>query len=387
MEAAHAPDRPHAEGEAEHQVTPLELFFDLVFVFALTQVTGLMTHDPTWAGVGRGLLVLAALWWAWGAYAWLTNAIDLERPSARIALFAAMGAVLVAAMAVPEAFGSDGVLFGVSYFAVRVLHIVLYAEGSPDVDMRQAALRLARTAVPAPALLIAAGFLDGPAQVGLWVAALAIDYAGPYVFGVRGFTVSAEYFAERFGLVVIIALGESIVALGIGASGLELGSKVILTAVLGLALAAALWWAYFDVVAVVARRKLNEALGHERTLLARDSYSVLHLPIVAGIVLAAFGVEEAIGHVDVPLDTVPAAGLCGGVALVFLAHVAIRFRSVRTVSRRRVVAAAATLALLPLATRWDAPVALALVTAVASGLVAYEAIRLRDQRAQVRAAR
>jgi low temperature requirement protein LtrA len=321
----------------------------------------------------------AQVWWAWGAYAWLTNAIDLDRPTARVALFAAMAAVLVAAMAVPEAFGSDGVLFGVAYFAVRVLHIVLYAAGSPDVDMRQAVLRLARTAIPAPALLIVAGFLDGPAQVGLWVAALALDYAGPYIVELRGFAISPEYFAERFGLVVIIALGESIVALGIGASGLELGTEIVVTAVLGLALAAVLWWAYFDIVQQVALRKLVEAVGHERTLLARDSYSVLHLPIVAGIVLAAFGVEEAIAHPDEPLELVPAAALCGGVALYFVAHLAIRFRSVRTINRRRAVAAAASLALLPVAVRVDGPVALALVTAVAAALVAYETPRFRDR--------
>ncbi|MGH3114208.1 MAG: low temperature requirement protein A, partial [Gaiellaceae bacterium] len=212
------------EVESEHPVTPLELFFDLVFVFALTQVTGLMSDDPTWAGIGRGLLVLAAVWWTWGAYAWLTNEIDPDEGSSRLAVLGAMAALFVAGLAVPGAFGDDGVLFGVAYFAVRVMHIVLFAEATPHVDVRQAAFRLARTAIPGPALLVVAGFLDGAAQIALWLLALAIDYAGPYVFGVRGFVVSAGHFAERYGLIVIIALGESIVAIGVGAEfGVDAG--------------------------------------------------------------------------------------------------------------------------------------------------------------------
>ena len=142
--------RVDGEEEAEHPVTPLELFFDLVFVFALTQVTGFMSDDPSWAGVGRGMLILAALWWAWGAYAWLTNEIDPNEGSARLAVFGSMAAMFVAALAVPHAFDSDAVLFGLAYFAVRLMHIVLFAEATPHVDVRQATFRLARTAIPGP---------------------------------------------------------------------------------------------------------------------------------------------------------------------------------------------------------------------------------------------
>jgi low temperature requirement protein LtrA len=374
------------EVESEHPVTPLELFFDLVFVFALTQVTGLMSDDPTWAGIGRGLLVLAAVWFTWGAYAWLTNEIDPDEGSSRLAVLGAMAALFVAGLAVPGAFEDDGVLFGVAYFAVRAMHIVLFAEATPHVDVRQAAFRLARTAIPAPALLVLAGFLDGAAQIALWVLALAIDYAGPYVFGVRGFAVSAGHFAERYGLIVIIALGESIVAIGIGAEGIELGPAAVLAAVLGVALAASLWWAYFDVVAVVARRKLVEAHGHERARLARDAFSYLHLPMFAGIVLVALGAKKVLEHLDAPLETVPAVALCGGVALYLVAHDAIRLRNVGTVNRRRLVAALASLALIPVATRVDGLVALALVAAVCATLIAYETLRYREARARVRTA-
>jgi low temperature requirement protein LtrA len=379
---------PEVEGkeELEHPVTPLELFFDLVFVFALTQVTGFMSDDPTWAGVGKGMLILAALWWTWGAYAWLTNEIDPDEGSARMAVFAAMGALFVAALAVPHAFDSDAVLFGLAYFTVRVLHIVLFAEATPHVDVRQASYRLARTAIPGPALIVVAGFLDGTAQIACWLLALTIDYAGPYVFGVRGFSVSAEHFAERYGLIVIIALGESIVAIGIGAAGIELVPTVVVAAVLGLALACTLWWAYFDIVAVVARKKLVEARGHARARLARDSFSYLHLPMFAGIVLVALGAKKVIAHVDEPLETVPAFALCGGVALYLLSHDAIRFRSVRSINPRRCLAAATSAALIPVAVRVDGVVAIALVAAVCTALIAYETLRFRPGRAQMRTA-
>ncbi|HXV33970.1 MAG TPA: low temperature requirement protein A [Gaiellaceae bacterium] len=378
---------PEVEGEeAGHPVKPLELFFDLVFVFALTQVTGFMSDDPTWAGVGRGLLILAALWWAWGAYAWLTNEIDPDEGSARLAMFGAMAALFVAALAVPHAFDTDAVVFGFAYFAVRLMHIVLFAEATPNVDVRQAAFRLARTAIPGPALLVVAGFFDGWTEIALWLVALGIDYAGPYVFGVRGFSVSAEHFAERYGLIVIIALGESIVAIGIGAAGLELDATLVLAAVLGLALACALWWAYFDIVALLLRRRLVEARGHERVRLARDTFSYLHLPMFAGIVLVALGAKKVLGHVDDPLETVPAAALCAGAALFLLSHDAMRYRSVRSVNPRRCVAGAASLALIPAATRVDAVVALALVAAVCVAFVAYETLRFGDTRARLRTA-
>ena len=375
-----------AEEESEHPVTPLELFFDLVFVFALTQVTGFMSDDPTWEGIGRGMLILAALWWAWGAYAWLTNEIDPNEDSARIAMFGSMAAMFVAALAVPHAFDTDAVLFGLAYFAVRVLHIVLFAEATPHLDVRQASFRLARTAIPGPALLIVAGFLDGWVEIAVWLAALTIDYSGPYIFGVRGFVISAGHFAERYALIVIIALGESIVAIGIGAAGIELTPTVVAAAILGIALVCALWWAYFDIVAIVARRKLVEARGHERARLARDAFSYLHLPMFAGIVLVALGLKTVLAHVDDPLETVPAFALCGGVALYLLSHDAIRYRSVGSVNPRRCLAAAACAALIPAATRVDGVVAVALVAGVCVALIAYETLRSRETRARLRAA-
>jgi low temperature requirement protein LtrA len=369
----------------EKRVAPLELFFDLVFVFALTQVTLLMSKQPTWTGLGQGMLVLAALWWAWGAYAWLTNYIAAEEDRERLLMFAVMGAFLVAALAVPNAFGDDALLFAVAYAVARWLHIFIFAEANDDVDAAEAIRRLARTALPAPALLILSAFLDGSTQALVWVLALAIDLGGPYVFGVKGFRVSPAHFAERFSLIVIIALGESIVAIGAGLEG-EIDAGVVVAALLGLVLACALWWAYFDVVALVSERHFREMRGEGLLLLARDSYSYLHLPMIAGIVLVALGVKKAIGHVDEPLETVPAVALFGGVALYYAGHLGFRLRNVRSINRPRLVALAACLCLIPLSTEIDAIVALALAAGISSAVIAYETVRYAEARARVRRA-
>jgi low temperature requirement protein LtrA len=371
--------------DAEKRVAPLELFFDLVFVFALTQVTALMSGKPTWEGLAQGMLVLAALWWAWGAFAWLTNYIDTERDVERILLIAVMAAFLVAALAVPEAFGDHALLFACAYAVVRWLHIFIFAEANDDVDAGMAIRRLSRTAIPGPALLIAAAFLDGPAQAALWLLALAIDFSGPYVFGVSGFRVSAGHFAERFALIVIIALGESIVAVGAGLTG-ELTAGVVAAGVLGLVVAAALWWSYFDVVALVAERNFRRTTGEPRLRMARDSYSYLHLPMIAGIVLVALGIKKTVAHVDDPLKAVPAVALFGGIALYYAGHLAFRLRNIRTLNRQRLVALLVALALIPLGTEVDALVSLALAAAVTSALIVYEAIRFAESRRRIRAA-
>jgi low temperature requirement protein LtrA len=367
----------------EKRVAPLELFFDLVFVFALTQVTALMSEDPTWGGLGRGMLVLSALWWAWGAYAWLTNYVAAEEDVVRLLILAVMGAFLIAALAVPEAFGDDALVFGVAYAAARWLHIFIFAEANEDVDARDAIRRLARTAIPAPALLIVAAFLDGTAQTLVWVVALAIDFAGPYVFGVRGFRVSPGHFAERFALIVIIALGESIVAIGTGLQG-ELDAGTIGAALLGLLLAFGLWWAYFDVVAIVAERRFRDSEGYRRLRIARDSYSYLHLPMIAGIVLVALGTKKTLGDVDEPLKTIPSVALFGGVALYYAGHVGFRLRNVGSLNRQRLLAVVVCLALIPLGTEVDALVALALAATVTSAVIAFEAIRYAEARRRIR---
>jgi low temperature requirement protein LtrA len=374
----------HSEG-GEKRVSPLELFFDLVFVFALTQVTALMADKPTWTGLGEGMLVLAALWWAWGAYSWLTNYIAADEGKERLLMFAVMGAFLISALTTPHAFGSESLTFALAYATARWLHIFIFAEANDDVDAGMAIRRLARTALPGPALLIVAAFLDPPFQAAVWVLALAIDFAGPYVFGVRGFQIAAGHFAERFSLIVIIALGESIVAIGAGLEG-DIDAGVVAAALLGLVIACAQWWAYFDVVAVAAERRFRRAQGDELVRLARDSYSYLHLPMIAGIILIALAIKKTVAHVDEPLKIVPAVALFGGVALYYAGHIAFRLRNMGSVNRQRLVAALVSLALIPLAVEVDALVALALAAAISAALVSYEALRFAETRRRMRSA-
>jgi low temperature requirement protein LtrA len=369
----------------EHEVTPLELFFDLVFVFAMTQVTSLLADDPTWGGVLRGMLLVAALWWAWVAYSWLTSAIDVDEGGVRLTMLASFGAMLFVALAVPGAFGDDAVLFGVAYLVVRLLHLVLSARVARDDPDRLGALAsFVPTAISGALLILVAGFLEGDARIALWVVALAIDYLGPAVVGVgRGWRVAPEHFAERHGLIILIALGESIIAIGVGA-GFELGTGVIVAAALGIVVVSALWWLYFDVAAMIVRRRLTQVRGLELHRLALHSYSYLHLPMIAGVVLFALGLKTTLDHVDEALDTVPAVGLCGGAALYLLGHIAFIFRATGYVFRRRTIGAAVLLALIPVSLTIPALAALALVGAVCSLIVAYEAIRYREARVGVR---
>lgn len=366
-------------------VTPLELFFDLVFVLALTQCTALMAGSPTWEGLARGLLVLGVLWWAWVGYAWLTSVIDPEEGIVRIVIFVAMAALLVVSLCVPEAFGDLGLLFAGAYAVVRVAHIVLFVLASRgDPGLRTSVIGLAVSTAVGVGLLVAASFADGWLQGGLWAIALILDAGGPYVFGAEGWKLVPHHFAERHGLILIIALGESIVAIGVGAeAGIDAG--VVTAAVLGIAVAAVLWWLYFDVVARVAEHKLSRAaVGRERNEMARDSYSYLHFPMVAGIVLIALGLKKTLGHVGDPLHTVPAVALLGGTALYLLAHVAFRLRTVHTVNVVRLVAAAVALALIPLAIEVPSLVSLAILTAVLVALIAFETIHYAEARDRIR---
>ena len=385
--------------QREQRVTPLEIFFDLVFVYAITQVTLLMSDDPTWNGLGRGLLVLAALWWAWTGYAWLTNTLEPEEGLVRAGVLAAMAAMLVVALAVPEAFGANGVLFGAAYLIVRVIQLGLFAIARRrDPDLRLTMARKVPTAMLGPVLILAAGFFDGPAQAALWVVALAVDYLGILFSHGPGLRVSPAHYAERYGLIVIIALGESIVAIGVGAAGEPVTTSLVAAAVLGILVVGALWWAYFDVYAVEAQRRLSEASDAARFRLARDAYSYIHLLMVAGIVLFALGLKKTIEEVGDPLDTVPAVALCGGLALYFLSYVAFRARLVYDIrratserlpwiTRARTITAIALLALLPVASELSALTTLALATGICCALIAYDVIHYREDRPRVREAR
>jgi low temperature requirement protein LtrA len=370
----------------EHRVSPRELFFDLVFVFAFTQVATLLDEDPTFAGIGRGVLVLAALWWAWTAYAWLTNTVDPEESVVGAALLVALIAMFVAALVVPGVFDDDGVLFGSAFLVVCAMHLALYAlAGRGNPDLLGAVLRLAPWSLLGATLILVAGFTDG-ARIWLWLAALACIYIGAALSGSRGWQLHPSHLAERYGLVVIIALGEAFIAIGIGATGIGIGPGEVAAAILGILVATSFWLAYFDFFSIRGERTLRDFQGAERVALARDAYAYAHFPMMVGIVLFAFAMKDIVGHVGEELDSVAAFALCGGSALYLFTYSAIRIRLERRlrVSRGRFVAALAFLLLLPLATGVPALAALALVTAVWLGLHAYELVWWREARAESR---
>lgn len=370
------------EGE---RVTALELFLDLVFVLAITQCTALMAHHPTWAGLAQGLLVLGVLWWAWVGYAWLTSVIDPEQGAIRVVVFAAMAAMLVAALCVPEAFGSLGLAFALAIGVFRFLQIALMLLASPDdPGLRHSTNGLAVSTAIGVAVLASASFFDGIEQATVWVLALALDMGGPYFFGTEGWRLVPGHFAERHGLIVLIALGESIVAIGAGAAG-HLDFAIGVAAVLGVGIAAGLWWIYFDLVALISSRRLSEApIGRVQNALARDSYSYVHLLLVAGIVLAAFGLETVLHHPRSHMQDVRAFALFGGVAVYLLGLVAFRLRHVRTFNTPRLELAILLLALFPAATQVPALAAEAFVFLALWALIAREMRGYGERRERLR---
>ncbi|WP_446216027.1 low temperature requirement protein A [Micromonospora sp. IBHARD004] len=391
-------------------VTPLELFFDLVFVYALTQVTALMATDLTWRGLGRGMLVLALLWWCWCCYAWLGNTVRADEGVVRVALFAVMATMFVVAVTIPEAFvdlpgGLSGpAVFAACYLVVRVLHLVIYWHAARGDDgLRRQVLRAAPPMLGGATLLFAAALLpqqlsEDPQRVGtirtlLWVLALAIDYGGIMAIGARGWRIfSAAHWTERHGLIIIVALGESLVAIGVGVTALPISWPIIVASAFGIAVAASLWWAYFDVVAIAAERVLHRAQGAERAALGRDSYTYLHLPMVAGIILLALGFKKVLSYVGDdshhrltdPLHGLGLLALYGGVILYLLGHLGFRLRNMGSVNWPRVAAAGLLVVLLPVADHLPALAALGLLALVCAGMVAAEVVLFGEARRALR---
>jgi low temperature requirement protein LtrA len=338
---------------SEQRATTLELFYDLVFVFAITQVSHLLLAHLTWEGAGQSVLVLLVVWWSWNYTTWVTNELDPESVVVRLLLIAMMLASLLMAIAIPEAFGDKALLFAASYVAIQVgRHTFLtFVAAEPGTIERQRAGRILTWFVAAGVLWIAGALAEGTTRTALWLAALALDYAAPLVtFWLPGrprlrpeaWEVGTEHFAERFQLFIIIALGESIVITGATTAELELTTATVAAFGVAFLSTAALWWLYFNLVAAIAQRRLAQAVN--RTILARDAYTYLHVVIVAGILLSAVGDELVIAH---PTEELPDAELVAvvcGPALYLLAHVALRLRMTGSVSGRRLTGALACLA-------------------------------------------
>ncbi len=364
--------------EAERRTSPVELLWDLVFVFAVTQVTTLLSHDLGWAGLGRSLLVLALIWWAWSAFVWAANVQDAGSRSLRTLLLVATVLIFVSGLALPQAFGPYGTLFVLTYAGVRLLHLVLYADASRRGNAAWAAIAgFAATVLIGMALLFVGSLLDGSARVALWLVAAAVDYAGPAWLTrerLRGLQqVAVAHFAERYSLFVIICLGESIVAAGLGAGGRPLTVELVAAVALSLVTTIGLWWTYFDRQAEAAERRLGS--HQDPVLVAADAYSYLHLLLVAGIIVFAVGVKQAIRDVGDPLGDAARLALCGGVALYLAGHVAFALRVLGVVGYEKLAATAAALVLFALGGALPAWAAVGALAAVLIALCAVETAR------------
>lgn len=382
--AEHTHEPPSDE---DYSVSPLELFFDLVFVFAFTQVTALMAKDLTGTGMLRGTALLLVVWWAWVGYSWLTNAVPVDDDvRSRVVVFAAMAAGLVMGLAIPKAFGDDGVLFGLAYLTVTVLFVLLYAVATRDnPEMNRAVQRIAPGMLAAPVLVAIAGFFDeGAVRAVLWTVALVLAITAPLVSGTQGWHVRPKHFAERHGLIIIIALGESIVALGLAASDEKHTAGVVIASIIGVVVVSAMWWLYFDLVAIAAERHLARVTGTARNALARDAYSYLHALMILGIVFLALGLKKSVLELGEPLKLIPSVALFGGVALYLVAHILFRLRLIGTVNTQRGLVALLLLVAIPIGIAVPAYVSLVMLVALLLGLIGYETVTNRDTRHRLR---
>ncbi|GGO91983.1 low temperature requirement protein A [Nocardioides phosphati] len=390
------------ETEEDQSATTLELFFDLVFVFAVTQVTAFMAHDLDGWRIVQGLAVLALFWWGWVGYAWLCNLVRADEGPVRLILLLAMAVMFLVALAIPEAFhdlpgGLDGpyVIAG-CYFAFRLTHLALfwvYAEG--DAALRRQLLRFCPTIILSTAFLVLAAHTDSPyTATYFWLAALASDYGGTVLGGASGWRLrSAGHFAERHGLMVIIGLGESIVAIGAGTNDQPISWPVIAAAAAGVALAAAMWWIYFDISALKGEEALDEVVrGGGNVSMARDAYSILHLPLMAGIVLMALGLKKAMQYVGNPhehqltdpLGALPAAALFGGVLLYLLGHIGFKLRTLHRFSTPRAGLAVVVAVAWLVSGGLPALGQIVLLAALVWALAAYETVHYAEERARTR---
>jgi low temperature requirement protein LtrA len=298
----------------EVRVSTIELFFDLVFVFAITQLTSLLAGDPTAVGLARVALVFGILWWMYGGYAWLTNAVPPRELILRLLVLVGMAGYLVVALAIPHAFDSGGVAFGLGYLLVTLVHTGMFLLSTQESAVR-AMRRLGPVNAITALLLLLAGFTDGVLQWALWSAAFALLWTSPLFTAVGGFAIRSAHFVERHGLIMLIALGESIVAVGIGMTGRHLQAGHVVTAVLGLVLAAALWWLYFNGEDERAERALHNATAQRSPWLALYAFGYAFLPVLGGIIVFAAGVKDAVERYSEPLDAPTAWFLAAGVAV------------------------------------------------------------------------
>ncbi|HEX5191489.1 MAG TPA: low temperature requirement protein A [Solirubrobacteraceae bacterium] len=349
------PDAPTQPVQAvERETSRVELLWDLVFVFAVTQVATLLSHDTDWVRFGEAMLALAIVWWAWSAFVWASNAVPADSLALRGYLLTCTVLIFIVGLALPHAFGSQGLLFACTYTVVRLVHLKLYADAASQGRARRESITgFALTVALGMALLIGGAFVNGWPRAALWTAGIAIDYAGPAWLTrerLRGLQrVAVAHFGDRYGDFVIICLGESVLSVGVGVadSGRALTTGLVVAAVLGLLIAIGMWWTYFHELADRAQERLRD---HEDPVLAAaDSFSYLHLVIVAGIIVFAGGVRIVVrGTLGAPMPDPGRLAFCGGVALYLVGVSAFRLRLLGEHSPGRLSVAVAMLALFAL---------------------------------------
>jgi low temperature requirement protein LtrA len=300
--------------EPGQSVTTLELFFDLVFVFTITQLTSALVHEPTWTGLFQVTLMLGLIFWMYGGYAWLTNAVALDRVGRRMALLLAMAALLVVALAVPTAFAGSGATFGLAYAGVVVIHLTMFVRAA-GVTVAQAMRGLAPFNLSTALMVLLGGIAGGTLQYVLWSTAFALEWVSPQLIDDSGFVIAPGHFVERHGLVVIVAIGESVVAVGIGAGALPVDASLVAGAVIGLALTACLWWSYFGSEEAAAERAMSAAPMAARPRLAISAFGYAYIPLLLGVVLIAAALKRTTGHPFDPIDATWALSLGGGVCV------------------------------------------------------------------------
>ncbi|MFI6870769.1 low temperature requirement protein A [Nocardia sp. NPDC050406] len=385
---------------ADSSVTQLELFFDLVLVFAFTMVTAMAAHEISAVNMLRALVVIALMWWLWIAYSWLGNVVRADEGITRVAMFVAMGGTFLMALAIPEAFHDlpggwyAPLVFAIGYLVVRLVHLVVFLLASAnDPQLRGQVVRWGFGSLTiGGVLLVCAAFTHGSLQIGLWVAAIAGDMLWTLLAGTDWRLNSAKHFSERYGLIIIVALGESIVSIGIGVSGLPISWPIALGSMLGLAISGLLWWAYFDVAALTVEHALAHAQGDRQIRIARGCYTYWHFPMIVGIIALSLGMKKVLNYVGEAqghtlhdaLTGIPLFALYGGVIAYLVALVGFKQYATGNVSVQRLVAAVVLLALIPLAATVPALVALGMLCAVLMALIAWETVRHGDIREEIR---
>ena len=367
------------QGNEVVRVSTLELFFDLVFVFTITQLTTVLVDRPNARGIVQVVLMLGVIWWMYGGYAWLTNAVAPDRASRRLLLLGGMGAYLVLALAIPDAFSGTGLTFGLAYLAIVSVHAGLFTRTSQEATLRDL-MRLAPMNLVSAAVVLAGGIAGGTAQYILWAIAVALEWSTPRLIPTSGFLIGASHFVERHGLVVIIAIGESIVAIGIAAQGLAIDLELVVFALLGLVLSACLWWTYFG-DEDQTERALATTPPDRQSIVAVDAFGLWHLAILLGIVAIAATEKRATGHVFDPLDFEPALGLAVGLSVFLVGDVLFRRTLGLQGGGARLAAAVLAPATIPLGTAVSAFAELTALVVLLLAALGTEAMATKSARA------